>query len=80
MILKSLQYLQWGIAGMVLFLPFAAMLKVICEEFDQLKPIAMLISNDISGDNNEESKTSKWIEKIKGWFKNNNTPDTFKLQ
>jgi hypothetical protein len=40
----------------------------------------MLISNDISGDNNEESKTSKWIEKIKGWFKNNNTPDTFKLQ
>jgi len=60
----------WGIAGMVLFLPFAAMLKVICEEFDQLKPIAMLISNDISGDNNEEPKTSKWIEKIKGWFKN----------
>jgi predicted PurR-regulated permease PerM len=32
----------WGIAGMVLFLPFAAMLKVVCEEFDQLKPIAMI--------------------------------------
>ncbi len=60
----------WGVAGMVLFLPFAAMLKVICEEFDQLKPIAMLISSDISGDDKEELKTSKWIERIKGWFKN----------
>ncbi len=58
----------WGIAGMVLFLPFAAMLKVICEEFDQLKPIAMLISDDISGDKKHKQKTSKWIEKIKEWF------------
>jgi predicted PurR-regulated permease PerM len=59
----------WGIAGMILFLPFAAMLKVICEEFDQLKPIAMLISSDISGDIKGEAKTFKWIEKIKAWFK-----------
>jgi len=58
----------WGIAGMILFLPFAAMLKVVCEEFDQLKPIAMLISNDIYDDNKKEAKTSKW-EKIKGWYK-----------
>ncbi|MFT6826874.1 MAG: hypothetical protein ACJAZV_000151 [Roseivirga sp.] len=28
---------------MVLFLPFAAMLKVVCEEFDELKQIAMII-------------------------------------
>ncbi|WKK87296.1 AI-2E family transporter [Marivirga arenosa] len=35
----------WGVAGMVLFLPFAAMLKVICEEYDSLKPIALLIGN-----------------------------------
>ena len=62
----------WGIAGMVLFLPFAAILKVVCEEFDQLKPIAMIISNDI-GDNNKETKTSKWFKKIKGWFKNTST-------
>lgn len=58
----------WGIAGMILFLPFAAMLKVVCEEFDQLKPIAMIISNDISGDNNKKTKTKEWFEKIKGWF------------
>jgi predicted PurR-regulated permease PerM len=36
----------WGIAGMVLFLPFAAMFKVLCEEFDELKPLALLIGND----------------------------------
>lgn len=59
----------WGVAGMILFLPFAAILKVICEEFDQLKPIAMLISNDISGDEKKEAKTSKWAEKVKGWFR-----------
>ncbi|MDP3359749.1 MAG: AI-2E family transporter [Lutibacter sp.] len=35
----------WGIAGMILFLPFVAMLKVICEEFESLKPIALLIGS-----------------------------------
>lgn len=49
---------------MVLFLPFAAIFK----EFEQLKPIAMIMSDNISGDNNGES--GKWFEKIKGWFKN----------
>ncbi len=59
----------WGVAGMILFLPFASILKVICEEFDELKPVAMIISNDVSGDSKDESKTSKWLEKIKGLFK-----------
>lgn len=60
----------WGIAGMILFLPFAAMLKVICEEFDQLKPVAMLISNDISGDEKEVFNAHKWLDRMKDWFKN----------
>jgi hypothetical protein len=29
----------------------------------------MLISNDISGDEKKEAKTSKWAEKVKGWFR-----------
>jgi predicted PurR-regulated permease PerM len=33
----------WGIAGMILFLPFAAMLKVVCQEYEELKPIALFI-------------------------------------
>lgn len=59
----------WGIAGMVLFLPFTAILKVVCEEFDDLKPIAMLISDDISNDTDRKSNSFKWIDTIKGWFK-----------
>jgi predicted PurR-regulated permease PerM len=59
----------WGVAGMVLFLPFAAMLKVFCEEFDDLKPIALLIGTEITGDDDEDKKDSKFIAKIKGWFK-----------
>lgn len=33
----------WGVAGMILFLPFTAVLKVVCQEYVQLRPIAMLI-------------------------------------
>lgn len=56
----------WGVAGMVLFLPFAAMLKVFCEQFDQLKPVAMLINNE---EENSGGGKLKLFEKIKGWFK-----------
>ena len=59
----------WGVAGMVLFLPFAAILKVICEEFEQLKPIALLISNDM-GEQKKGSNTSKRIKDLKAWVKN----------
>jgi predicted PurR-regulated permease PerM len=33
----------WGLAVMVLFLSIAAMLKVVWEEFEKLKPIALII-------------------------------------
>jgi predicted PurR-regulated permease PerM len=56
----------WGVAGMVLFLPFAAMLKVFCEQFDQLKPVAMLINNE---EENSGGGKLKLFEEIKGWFK-----------
>lgn len=36
----------WGLAGMILFLPFAAMLKVVCRHYDSLEPIAMLMDDD----------------------------------
>jgi len=60
--------LVWGVAGMILFLPFAAMLKVICEEFEELKPIALLIGNQ---NYKEENSGSKFIKrrftKVQGW-------------
>ncbi len=59
---------MWGVAGMILFLPFVAILKVICEAFEQLKPIALLISNDIS----LEEKSVHWIKNVKERIKNRN--------
>ncbi len=59
----------WGIAGMILFLPFTAMLKVVCEEYNDLKPIALFI-----GEQNVKEKSihikvlSKWKVKVKQWF------------
>ena len=57
----------WGMAGMILFLPFAAMLKVVCEQYEELKPIALLI-----GEQNDQEKAgprkvviSKWQKKIR---------------
>jgi len=35
----------WGIAGMILFLPFAAMFRVVCEEYEELKPVALIIDS-----------------------------------
>lgn len=64
----------WGIAGMILFLPFAAMLKVVCNEFKQLKPLAMLISTDVSGGAEEPSKASwRWTQRMKDWFSRSRT-------
>jgi len=40
----------WGVAGMILFLPFAAMLKAICESYVPLQPLAMLIGQDAFND------------------------------
>ena len=51
----------WGIAGMVLFLPFAAVLKVISEEFEQLRPLAMLISSDIADQEGKKHPIKYWV-------------------
>jgi predicted PurR-regulated permease PerM len=59
----------WGVAGMILFLPFAAMLKVVCEEFEELKPIALIIGEkNIKESNDFEQSLSRWWGKIKKRF------------
>lgn len=61
----------WGVAGMILFLPFAAMLKIVCEEYTELKPIALLIGSENYHDNQNKNKfVHKWLDKIKSWFAN----------
>ncbi len=59
----------WGLAGMILFLPFAAMLKVVCEEFEELKPIALIIGEqNKKDDEGSELFLVRWWGKIKDKF------------
>lgn len=59
----------WGVAGMILFLPFVAMLRVVCEEYEELKPVALLIGNQNYQEKGGSGKfISKWFEKIKNYF------------
>jgi predicted PurR-regulated permease PerM len=63
----------WGVAGMILFLPFSAMLKVICAEYKELEPIAMILSDfeekPSKEKTNEKTKFgNQMVSKIKSWF------------
>ena len=59
--------LVWGVGGMILFLPFTAMLRVFCEEFEELRPIALLIGNqDI--EKSEDKSIKRRVKKVRGWF------------
>ncbi len=56
----------WGLAGMILFLPFAAILRVVCEEFDVLKPIALMIGEQNRAERNSpELFLVRWWKRIK---------------
>ena len=59
---------MWGIAGMILFLPFAAILKVLCEEYESLRPIGILIGEQHLKLTEEDRMIGrKWLEK-KDWL------------
>lgn len=63
----------WGIAGMILFLPFAAMFKVVCEHYEKLEPVAMLIgevkyTSKSDDDKQIKEKFNSIKEKIKAWI------------
>ncbi len=38
--------LLWGISGMILFTPFAAILKIVSDNIDELKPLNVLLNRD----------------------------------
>ncbi len=58
----------WGLAGMILFLPFAAMLRVICEEYEELKPVALIMGEQNKDESDGNGKISVWWKKIKKRF------------
>jgi predicted PurR-regulated permease PerM len=62
----------WGKAGMILFLPFAAMLNIVCGKYEELKPIALIIGEkNIKESDGHEQFLSRWWGKIKRGFRNN---------
>ncbi|MEL7147068.1 MAG: AI-2E family transporter [Bacteroidota bacterium] len=54
----------WGLPGMVLFLPMTAMVRVVCEHYDNLEPIAVLL-----GDTNESKRQPNLLGGIYGFVK-----------
>lgn len=60
----------WGIAGMILFLPFAAMVRVVCQEFDELKPVALILGEYNKKESDGNGPISVWWKKIKRRFSN----------
>jgi predicted PurR-regulated permease PerM len=54
--------LLWGVAGMILFLPLAGIVKIVCDHVEELKPIGHLIGEP---GGQKPSKIKEWIkEKI----------------
>lgn len=57
----------WGIAGMILFVPFVAILKIIFDHIDPLKPVGILLSSDfasqISATEEQKKKQSDPLNK-----------------
>jgi len=58
----------WGIAGMILFLPFVAMLKAVCEGYVELQPLALLMGKQNCKQDDHQKFGSKWLTKIKSLF------------
>ena len=55
--------LIWGIPGIVLAIPMIAMLKIVCDHIEPLKPYGFLI-----GEIETNKKAPGFIKRIKDWF------------
>jgi predicted PurR-regulated permease PerM len=55
--------LLWGVAGMILFVPLVAVLKIFFDHIPRLHPYAYLL-----GEEGEGNSMPGWIDKIKAWF------------
>jgi predicted PurR-regulated permease PerM len=51
--------LLWGVPGMILFLPMAGIIKIVCDHVDELKPIGYLIGEP---EVDKPSKIKLWLQ------------------
>lgn len=61
--------LIWGVAGMILFIPILAVVKVIFDSIDPLKPYGLLLSSDFGSNDQSYPLFKKLKNKIKGKIK-----------
>ena len=54
----------WGLAGMILFIPLGAILKIICDEVDSLKPYGYLLGRSTGDKSEERSGLAKRVSKL----------------
>jgi predicted PurR-regulated permease PerM len=48
----------WGVAGMVLFIPMAGIVKIVCDHVEPLKPVGYVLGDP---DGNKPSKLKEWV-------------------
>jgi predicted PurR-regulated permease PerM len=58
--------LLWGIAGMILFIPFVAVLKVICDHIPEFRSIGILLGNEFSSRHTDEPE--KFSDTVRKFF------------
>jgi hypothetical protein len=51
----------WGMAGMLIVVPVLAILKIIMQHFDELKPFAFLISDEGVSNHQVKLRWKWWI-------------------
>jgi predicted PurR-regulated permease PerM len=61
--------LMWGVAGMVLFLPMTAIVKIVCDNVETLKPFGYLLGDP---EQKKASKVKIWIQEKLGIRKTKN--------
>jgi len=60
----------WGLSGMILFIPLAAIMKIVCQNYKELEPIAGLMGDEITEGSeittgNNEPKLPFWKKLFK---------------
>ena len=54
----------WGLAGMILFIPLGAILKVVCDEVDSLKPFGFLLGRIPTAQTRKKGPIARRISEI----------------
>lgn len=58
--------LLWGVAGMILFIPFTAVLKILFDHSDSLRGLGLLLGNEFSSRSTDEP--DKWTNGLRRFF------------